>query len=83
MPEPKEDVETLCEFNELSLDENSTHTSTKQTLKEFKPPNRQPIAFSWDLSSLDFPLERDGCININSSKFDYLGYKFNRMLSYA
>ena len=46
-------------------------------LKDFTPPNRQQIAYSWDLANLDFPLEMDGCINVDSSEFEYLGSKFN------
>ena len=40
--------------------------------KEFIPPNQQPIAYSWDLDTLDYPLDK----NIKSSIFKYLGRKF-------
>ena len=50
----------------------SKRVRDSEKLLEFVPPNRQNIAFSWDLNTLKYPIEKNS-IPIDSPTFKYLG----------
>ena len=65
----------------ISLSTGQVPTETQSitsSLKQFKPLNRQAIAFSWDLATLKYPLEKNGKkADVNSTEFEYLGNSFH------